>query len=329
MKNSHKLYAAGGGLLIAAMMGFAPSFADDGTQAAIEADPAIEVAGATATENDITVAGTEETAEAQETQADPATSEEATEEATPGLGAEPAPGTEPAAEETTPAAETPDTEVSEPAEEQTTPAEEGTATETEPAEEAAPAETRVEAEEAAPAEPAEAPEPAPARIVPVTYVVPHYSAMAPVSTPVATPDPQAPAPLLTMAKTENTPQADPNGQSQVVWFELPEPAGPALVPGQATPLLNAAVSEAPAVNANVVPATDVQTSAVQAAPAQQAQANRAQTVAEAGSLSRSLARTGSVAQYAALLSVAALIAGVGLLAGAVVTSRRRASAVER
>lgn len=302
MKNSHKLYAAGGGLLIAAMMGFAPSFADDGTQAAIEADPAIEVAGATATENDITVAGTEETAEAQETQAEPATSEEATEEATPGLGAEPAPGTEPASEDTTPAAETPDTEVSEPAEEQTTPAEEGTATETEPA---------------------------PARIVPVTYVVPHYSAMAPVSTPVATPDPQAPAPLLTMAKTENTPQADPNGQSQVVWFELPEPAGPALVPGQATPLLNAAVSEAPAVNANVVPATDVQTSAVQAAPAQQAQANRAQTVAEAGSLSRSLARTGSVAQYAALLSVAALIAGVGLLAGAVATSRRRATTVEQ
>ena len=153
--------------------------------------------------------------------------------------------------------------------------------------------------------------------------------MAPVSTPVAAPDPQAPAPLLTMAKTENTPPADPNGQSQVVWFELPEPAGPALVPGQTTPLLNSAVSEAPAVNANVVPATAVQASAVQAAPAQQAQVNRAQAVSEAGTLSRSLARTGSVAQYAALLSVAALIAGVGLLAGAVATTRRRASEVER
>ncbi|WP_279059071.1 hypothetical protein [Mobiluncus curtisii] len=309
MKNTHKLYAAGGGLLIAAMMGFAPSFADDGTQTALEADPAIEVAGATAADNDITVAGseavTEENAKAQDAQAEPSATEEATSE-------KPAEAAEPAPQESTSADETAAAGTSEPAQEQTTPAKDDAA-----------------AEEAAPAKEVEAAESAPAQVVPVTYVVPHYSAMDADAAPVAEPDPQAPAPLLTMAKTDNNPQSDPNSQRQVAWFELPEPAGPALVPGQSTPLLNAAVSEAPAVNANVVPATAVQTSAVQAAPAQQGQMNRAQTVAEAGTLSRSLARTGSIAQYAALLSVAALIAGAGLLAGAVATTRRRANAIEK
>ena len=138
----------------------------------------------------------------------------------------------------------------------------------------------------------------------------------------ATPTPVADlGPLMTMANTEATPE-QPNGESMVVWFELPEPAGPALVPGQATPMLGTAVSEEATVSSNVIPATAVQT-AVVSQPQQNVTAAQASAVnAESGNLSRSLARTGSIAQYAAILSAAALILGVGLLVGAAATTRR-------
>lgn len=165
----------------------------------------------------------------------------------------------------------------------------------------------------------------------VTYFVPAHNSVAneSASKDVVTPDPNAQAPLLTMAKTEEespTQEKTANGESMVVFFALPQPAGPALVPGQATPLLNAAVSEqatSSPVNANVVSTADVQ-----GKPAVQQQSvapihKSAAVSAESGNLSRSLARTGSVAQYATLLSAGALILGVALLVGAM--SVRRSS----
>lgn len=333
MKKSHKLYAAGGGLLVAAMMGFAPSLADDGVQEALQSDPAIEVAGATATENEFTVAGTETApAEDQKTEAvdgvvaeEPAEQEAATEKAPTEESVE---STDEKVAESVEGVENTEATEGENATEGTIEGTEGEAVEEEttPEEGTTPAEPEEEAQDATPEAQApvegEVTPAAPVEVVPVTYVVPRHSAIVTAAAPVAAPDPAAEAPLLTMAKTEDAPATTDNGDSQVVWFELPEPAGPALVPGQGTPLLNSAVSESAVVNANVVPATAVETAAVR--PAQQTQITAgAQTVSESGNLSRSLARTGSVAQYASLLSAAAVIVGVALLGTAVVSSRRR------
>ncbi|EEZ91989.1 LPXTG-motif cell wall anchor domain protein [Mobiluncus mulieris 28-1] len=169
-------------------------------------------------------------------------------------------------------------------------------------------------------------------VVPVTYVLPSHSSVAASddAEEVVTPQPDAQAPLLTMAKTEEavpSSEKTPNGESQVVFFELPQPAGPALVPGQATPLLNAAVSEEATVNANVVPSTAVQENAAVAQYNVKANAS-SKVAAETGTLSRSLARTGSIAQYATLLSAGALILGLAFLVGAVATSRRNSRLVD-
>lgn len=364
MKSSHKLYAATGGLMIAALMGYAGAFAyDTPTVGAADTQP-IEVTSAaptSATEDTFSLEGIspeETTAPAETASADPATEAAPTEAApvdeTPAetvVPEESAPGVEPSVETANVSGDTTATpaEKSSTVAEPTTPAEttagpvQAAPAENAPAEnapaEAAPAE-KAPAEsapfEVAPDEETTTTAAAPsevkaAPVVPVTYVAPRHSTVVPNTTvEVVVPDPQAEAPLLTMAKTETAPPApNANGESQVVWFELPEPAGPALVPGQATPLLNAAVSEeAASVNANVVPATAVQQGAVQTAPQQNVAPARAQAVNEAGTLSRGLARTGSIAQYASLLSAGALILGVALLAGAIATTRRNSHLVD-
>lgn len=151
--------------------------------------------------------------------------------------------------------------------------------------------------------------------------------------------PLGPVIELQAQKTENTAPGDPakgsddNGQSMVVWFELPPAEGPSLQAGQATqPLLGTAVSESP-VNANVIEtqqSTQPLLSAQQAPSQVQSLRNtQAAKQVEQGALSRGLARTGSVAQYAAMMSAAALIVGVGMLIGAAATRRKHKQSPEQ
>lgn len=337
MKTTNKLYAAGGGLLVAALIGFSPALADDNTTAALQdgsLSPIEMTMDETPATSTYTVDGVDQAKDAAAEETTPATDEataqqkaKATE--TPAETAEkstpeaPAPGVEVSPEPKTDAdaVKAEETADSQATEEPAKDAQETKETEeTKDATAEGPKAPATEEKEAkAPAEAAG--EVASTVTVPVTYV-PAASFTASSRADLATPTPVADlGPLMTMANTEATPE-QPNGESMVVWFELPEPAGPALVPGQATPMLGTAVSEEATVSSNVIPATAVQT-AVVSQPQQNATAAQASAVnAESGNLSRSLARTGSIAQYAAILSAAALILGVGLLVGAAATTRR-------
>ena len=336
MKTTNKLYAAGGGLLVAALIGFSPALADDNTTAALQdgsLSPIEMTMDETPATSTYTVDGVDQAKDAAAEETTPATDEataqqkakatqtpETAEKSSPEA---PAPGVEVSPEPKTDAdavkaEETADSQATEePAKDaQETKETEGTKDATA---EGPKAPATEEKEAKAPAEAAG--EVASTVTVPVTYVS-AASFTASSRADLATPTPVADlGPLMTMANTEATPE-QPNGESMVVWFELPEPAGPALVPGQATPMLGTAVSEEATVSSNVIPATAVQT-AVVSQPQQNVTAAQASAVnAESGNLSRSLARTGSIAQYAAILSAAALILGVGLLVGAAATTRR-------
>lgn len=295
MKNANKLYAAGGGLLIAALMGFGTSFADDGTQNALEAgvEP-IEVSTEAVPQGDDAFSLGDETAKPGD----------ATQTATP---------TEtPSAEPTEPATNTPKPEAEEPAAAEPTENAESTpveADETEPAGSRAAADT---AESEVRGMPSES----------VNYVRARRSMVTSFSAAPMRPSPRAMAPML----TTESPYAQAsyssnhsNGDSQIIFFDLPEAAGPGLMPGAATPLLGTGISEFAPVNTNIVAPA-----AVQAASARyQGSAAPAAAVGQSGNLSRSLARTGSVAQYASMLSIAALIIGVSMMGAAFATTRRR------
>lgn len=374
MKSSHKFYAATGGLLIAALMGFSQSFADD--QVTTPATPEKPIEMVTPANN---ASGSDkfnlEGVVDNKGEAAPEKDAAAAEDANKAAAAE---STESAGKSVVPeksAPESKDAETTEAVKDseatkveaepaaKSTEAEKSTAESTPEAEEVTPADTEKSTEEAtgesekaelveesdvpeskvteeakeeASVTAAATSEVKAAPVVPVTYVQARHSSVTSSADAdeIVAPHPQAEAPLLTMAKTEEaTPSSEktPNGESVVVFFELPQPAGPALVPGQATPLLNSAVSEE-ATNANVVPATAVQ----QEAPVQQAATQKnvsrvsagTTVTSESGTLSRSLARTGSIAQYAALLSAGALILGVAFVAGAIATSRRNSRLVD-
>lgn len=339
MKSSHKFYAATGGLLVAALMGFAGAHADTGAPELDASSPIEPVASAPAGGFEVgdSAEGKEAVAPEKQEAADaekaPVAAQEKAEKATDEAEvakSEAEPVAKDATEEKTEATEAPKAEESAPAEAKEN-SEEATTDEaesTEPSTEKVAEEAKEEAPVTAAAETEVKAEP----VIPVTYVLPSHSSVAASgdAEEVVTPQPDAEAPLLTMAKTEEavpSSEKTPNGESQVVFFELPQPAGPALVPGQATPLLNAAVSEEATVNANVVPSTAVQESA--AVTQHSAKVNASSTVAaETGTLSRGLARTGSIAQYATLLSAGALILGVAFLVGAVATSRRNSRLVD-
>lgn len=291
MKNANKLYAAGGGLLIAALMGFGTSFADDGTQNALEAgvEP-IEVSTEAVPQGDDAFSLGDETAKPAET------TQTATPTETP--SAEP---TEPATNTPKPEAEEPAT--AEPAENaESTPVE---ADETEPAKVRGAADT---AESEARGMPSES----------VNYVRARRSMVTSFSAAPMRPNPRAMAPMLTTESPYAQTSNRSNGDSQIIFFDLPEAAGPGLMPGAATPLLGTGISEFAPVNTNIVAPA-----AVQAASARY-QGSAAPAVAgQSGNLSRSLARTGSVAQYASMLSIAALIIGVSMMGAAFATTRRR------
>lgn len=286
MKNANKLYAAGGGLLIAALMGFGTSFADDGTQNALEAgvEP-IEVATEAVPQGEDAFSLGDETAK-------------------PGEAAQTAtPSTEP----TEPATQTPKPEAEEPA----------TA---EPAENAE--STPVDADETEPAQVRGAADTAESEVrgMPsesVNYVRARRSMVTSFSAAPMRPSPRAMAPMLTTASPYAQTSNRSNGDSQIIFFDLPEAAGPGLMPGAATPLLGTAISEFAPVNTNIVAPA-----AVQAASARY-QGSAPAVAGQNGNLSRSLARTGSVAQYASMLSIAALIIGVSMMGAAFATTRRR------
>ncbi|WP_278971653.1 peptidase [Mobiluncus mulieris] len=339
MKSSHKFYAATGGLLVAALMGFAGAHADTGVPEVDASTPIEPVASVPAggfevgesAEGKETVAP--EKQEAADAEKAPVTTQEKAEKAADEAEvakseaesvAKDATEEKSEATEAPKAADSAPTEAKENSEEATT----DKAKTTEPSTEKVAEETKEGTSVAA----AAGTEVNAESVVPVTYVLPSHSSVAASddAEEVVTPQPDAQAPLLTMAKTEEavpSSEKTPNGESQVVFFELPQPAGPALVPGQATPLLNAAVSEEATVNANVVPSTAVQENA--AVAQYNAKANASSKVAaETGTLSRSLARTGSIAQYVTLLSAGALILGLAFLVGAVATSRRNSRLVD-
>ncbi|WP_279057865.1 peptidase [Mobiluncus mulieris] len=339
MKSSHKFYAATGGLLVAALMGFAGAHADTGVPEVDASTPIEPVASVPAGGFEVgeSAEGKETAAPEKQEAADaekaPVTTQEKAEKAADEAEvakseaesvAKDATEEKSEATEAPKAADSAPTEAKENSEEATT----DKAKTTEPSTEKVAEETKEGTSVAA----AAGTEVNAESVVPVTYVLPSHSSVAASddAEEVVTPQPDAQAPLLTMAKTEEavpSSEKTPNGESQVVFFELPQPAGPALVPGQATPLLNAAVSEEATVNANVVPSTAVQENA--AVAQYNAKANASSKVAaETGTLSRSLARTGSIAQYVTLLSAGALILGLAFLVGAVATSRRNSRLVD-
>lgn len=292
MKNANKLYAAGGGLLIAALMGFGTSFADDGTQNALEAgvEP-IEVSNEAVPQGDDAFSLGDETAKPGD----------ATQTATPTE----TPSAKPTESATqTPKAEVEESAAAEPAENaESTPVEAG---ETEPAGLRAAADT---AESEARGMRSES----------VNYVRARRSMVTSFSAAPMRPSPRAMAPMLTTASPYAQTSNRSNGDSQIIFFDLPEAAGPGLMPGAATPLLGTGISEFASVNTNIVAPA-----AVQAASARyQGSAAPAAAVGQSGNLSRSLARTGSVAQYASMLSIAALIIGVSMMGAAFATTRRR------
>lgn len=293
MKNANKLYAAGGGLLIAALMGFGTSFADDGTQNALEAgvEP-IEVATEAVPQGEDAFSLGDETTKPGE----------ATQTATP--------SETPSAEPTESATQTPKPE----AEEHTAAESAAEGVESAPVEgeEAEPAGLRAAADVAESEVPA-------MRSESVNYVRARRSMVTSFSAAPMRPSPRAMAPMLTTASPYAQTTNRSNGDSQIIFFDLPEAAGPGLMPGAATPLLGTGISEFAPVNTNIVAPA-----AVQAASARyQGSAAPAAAVGQSGNLSRSLARTGSVAQYASMLSIAALIIGVSMVGAAFATTRRR------
>lgn len=301
MKNANKLYAAGGGLLIAALMGFGTSFADDGTQNALEAgvEP-IEVATEAMPQGEDAFSLGDEAAKPVE----------ATQTATPSE----TPSETPSAEPTESTTQTPKPEAEEPTAAE--PAAEGVESATVEGEEAEPAGLRAAADVAESDVPA-------MRSESVNYVRARRSMVTSFSAAPMRPSPRAMAPMLTTASPYAQTTNRSNGDSQIIFFDLPEAAGPGLMPGAATPLLGTGISEFAPVNTNIVAPAAVQAASARYQGSAASAAAPAAAVGQSGNLGRSLARTGSVAQYASMLSIAALIIGVSMVGAAFATTRRR------
>lgn len=243
MKSSHKFYAATGSPLVMALMGFTGIHVDTGApevDASIPTEPVASVSAGgfevdeSAEDKETAAPEKQETADAEKT---PVTTQKKAERATDEaevVKSEAEPAARDTTEEKSEATEAPKAADSAPtgAKENSKKAVAGEAKTTELSTKEVAEETKEGTSIAATAEAEVNAE----SVVPVIYVLPSHSSIAASddTEEVVTPQPDAQVPLSTMAKTEEAVpslEKTPNGESQVVFFELPQLAEPALAPG--------------------------------------------------------------------------------------------------